>query len=271
MNIEKVSTVFFSPTETTRMVVRAVAHGITSNVVHELDITLLKSPPSRQYSVKEDLLIIGAPVYAGRIPGLATQRLKNLRGNKTPVIAITVYGNRAYDDALLELCDCCTGQGFKVIGAGAFVGKHSFSSLVHPIAHDRPDEKDLLLAETFGKQIRQTLRNTESVEHLQTPAIPGQSPYKPEMHPSGAAGGTDPALCIHCGQCNAHCPAHTIRMTGDGPVTNPDNCIWCTACVKNCPTGARRIVLPKIGEIADRLYNTCHTRREPEWFLASTS
>lgn len=252
------------------MVVQAVARGIAQSPVKELDITLSVSPPDRQYSGNDDLLIIGAPVYAGRIPGLATRRLKNLRGNKTPAIAITVYGNRAYDDALLELCNCCTHQGFKVIGAGAFVGQHSFSSLDHPIAHDRPDEKDILLAETFGRQVGRLLRNTESAEHLQAPPIPGQHPYKPEMQPVGAAGGTDPALCIHCGQCSTHCPAHNIRMTGEIPVTDPDNCIWCTACVRHCPTGARRIVLPKIGEIAERLYNTCQTRKEPEWVLAST-
>jgi ferredoxin len=271
VNLQHVHSVFFSPTETTRMVVQAVARGIAQSPVKELDITLNVSPPGRQYSGNDDLLIIGAPVYAGRIPGLATRRLKNLRGNKTPAIAITVFGNRAYDDALLELCDCCTHQGFKVIGAGAFVGKHSFSSLDHPIAHDRPDAKDILLAETFGRQVGKLLRDIESAEQLQTLPIPGQRPYKPEMQPAGAAGGTDPALCIHCGQCSVHCPAHNIRMTGGTPVTDPDNCIWCTACARKCPTGARRIVLPKINEIAERLYNNCQTRNEPEWFLASAS
>lgn len=269
MNLQSVHSVFFSPTETTRMVVQAVARGIAQNIVKELDITLRTLPPDRPFSAKEDLFVIGAPVYAGRIPGPAIRRLNDLRGNKTPAIVITVYGNRAYDDALLELCDCCTHQGFKIIGAGAFVGKHSFSSLDQPIAHDRPDAKDILMAETFGRQIRQMLRHTESADHLQTPQIPGQRPYKPEMKPAGAAGGTDPALCIHCGQCSAHCPSHNIRMTGGLPVTDPDNCIWCTACIRNCPSGARRIVLPKIGEIAGRLYDTCQIRKEPEWFLAS--
>ena len=268
VNIRKVHAVFFSPTETTRMVVQAVARGITQNPVPVLDITLQTSPPGQLFSC-ENLLVIGAPVYAGRIPGLATRRLKNLQGDRTPVIAITVFGNRAYDDALLELCDQCTAQGFSVIGAGAFVGQHSFSSLEHPVAHDRPDEKDLLLAETFGGQIRQMIQSTGSAEHLRTPQIPGRRPYKPGMQHSGAAGGTDPAVCKQCGQCSAHCPAQTIYMNSGLPVTDPDNCLWCTACIRHCPTGARKIMEPKISEIARRLHSTCQTRREPEWFLAS--
>jgi ferredoxin len=269
VNLQNIHSVFFSPTETTRMVVQAVVRGITKTPACEQDITLHTFPPGRQLFDKDELLIIGAPVYAGRIPGLATRRLKRLHGNRTPVIAITVFGNRAYDDALLELCDQCTAQGFSVIGAGAFVGQHSFSSLEHPIAHDRPDEKDLLLAETFGGQIRQMLRNAGSAEHLQSPQIPGQRPYKPGMQHSCAAGGTDPEICKQCGQCALHCPAQIIHMNGGTPVTDQDNCLWCTACVRHCPTGARKIMEPKISEIANRLYSTCKPRKEPEWFLAS--
>lgn len=269
MNIQKVHSVFFSPTETTRMVVQAVARGITERPVPVLDITLQTSPDRRFFNC-ENLLVIGAPVYAGRIPGLATRRLKNLQGDRTPVIAITVFGNRAYDDALFELCDQCSSQGFLVIGAGAFIGRHSFSSLEHPVAHDRPDAKDISLAKTFGRQIGQLLRDTESAEQLQSPQIPGQRPGNPETPRSCAAGGTDPDLCKQCGQCSAHCPARIIHMNGGIPVTDPDNCIWCTACIRHCPTGARRITEPKIREIAKRLHSTCQTRKEPEWFLASS-
>ncbi len=251
------------------MVVRAVAHGIFQDKVQELDITLPADPPNHPFADHNELLVIGAPVYAGRIPGLALRRLKNLRGSQTPVVAITVYGNRAYDDALLELCDHCKNQGFNVIGAGAFIGKHSFSSLDHPIAHDRPDEKDIRLAETFGGQIRHLLQTIESIDQLKNPQVPGRRPYKQEMKPSGAAGKTDPKLCLHCGQCILHCPAQTIHMSGGNPVTDPDNCIWCAACVQHCPTGARKITQPKINEIAERLHETCRTRREPEWFLAA--
>lgn len=268
VNIQNVHSVFFSPTETTRMVVQAVARGITENPVPMLDITLQTSPDRRLFS-REQLLVIGAPVYAGRIPGLAIRRLQNFTGDRTPVIAITVFGNRAYDDALLELCDQCTAQGFSVIGAGAFVGQHSFSSLEHPVAHDRPDAKDILLAEMFGRQIGKLLRDMESSESLQSPQIPGRRPYKPGIQHSCAAGGTDPELCKQCGQCSAHCPAQIIHMNGGIPVTDPDNCLWCTACIRHCPSGARRITEPGISEIARRLHSTCQTRKEPEWFLAS--
>jgi ferredoxin len=97
--------------------------------------------------------------------------------------------------------------------------------------------------------------------------IPDNRPYKPEMKPSGAAAESDPALCMQCGQCLAHCPSNAIRLDKGVPLTDPDRCIWCAACVKNCPSGARRITLPKICDIAERLHKTCQTRKEPELFF----
>jgi ferredoxin len=179
-----------------------------------------------------------------------------------------VYGNRAYDDALLELSDLCTKQGFRVIGAGAFIGKHSFSSPDHPIAANRPDEQDIRQAEQFGRQINSLLSQTDAIDSFTLPKIPGNRPYKPEMTPVGAAAATDPAHCTGCGQCAAHCPAGAIHIQNGTVSTNSDLCIWCAACVQACPNGARTVTLPKIHEIAERLYKTCQTRREPEWFPA---
>ncbi|MDK2963580.1 MAG: hypothetical protein PWQ29_974 [Verrucomicrobiota bacterium] len=269
MDIQQICSVFFSPTETTRMVVRAVARGTTQNTAKELDITLHEESLDGLPFGPNDLLVIGLPAYAGRIPGLATRRMEKLRGAQTPAVAITVYGNRAYDDALLELSDLCTNQGFKVIGAGAFIGKHSFSSIDHPIAHDRPDKNDIRLAEMFGQQIRAILSHAESATHFKLPHIPGNRPYSPGIQSFGAAGETDLSRCTQCGHCVAHCPSHAIRMTEKTSITDPDRCIWCTACVRNCLVGARKIALPEIDEIAARLYNTCQIREEPEWFLAS--
>ncbi|MGE4489999.1 MAG: 4Fe-4S dicluster domain-containing protein [Kiritimatiellales bacterium] len=269
MNIQHIHSVFFSPTHTTQRIVQAITRGTGMPDVMEHDITMKEPAPEMDRLDQKDLLIVGLPVYAGRIPGLAIRRLKNLKGRQTPAVAVTVYGNRAYDDALIELCDLCDSSSFKIIGAGAFIGQHSFSSLKNPIAHDRPDEKDIRLAETFGRQVRRLLQSSDPVKPLQLSMVPGSHSYRPGMNPSGAAGDSDPAQCIQCGQCIEHCPAHAIRMENGAPETDPDNCIWCAACVQNCPTGARQITQPKIGEISERLSASCRERREPEWFLAS--
>jgi hypothetical protein len=52
---------------------------------------------------------------------------------------LVTYGNRHYDDALLELADMAEAQGFAVKGAAALVGRHTFGQ----IQSDRPDSNDL--------------------------------------------------------------------------------------------------------------------------------
>jgi ferredoxin/flavodoxin len=267
MNSHQVHSIFFSSTGATRTVIRAVGDGTQCAIRKEWDITRPGCPAKTTFG-SDDLVVIGMPVYAGRLPRLAVERLKEMKGDNTPAVAVVVYGNRAYDDALLELSDFCTEQGFRIIGAGAFIGKHSFSSPDKPIAADRPDEQDIRLAEQFGQQVKDLLSQPGTLDRLNLSAIPGNRPYKPEMQPVGAASSTDPTKCTGCGQCASRCPAGAIQMQNGTVVTNSDLCIWCTACVQACPTGARKVTLPKIQEVAERLYKTCQTRREPEWFLA---
>jgi ferredoxin len=260
MNKKPVHSVFFSPTGTTRSVVQAICQGTGKDSGIEID---LQTPVGGQlFFAVDDPVVIGMPVYGGRLPRLAVERFATVQGSETPAIAVVVYGNRAYDDALLELCDLCATQGFKVTGAAAFVGKHSFSSTEFPIAVGRPDRADIRNAELFGNQCI----NGRPLPDINK--IPGTRPYKPAMNPAGAAADSNPATCIRCGQCVAHCPANALRMNEGALLTDPNACIWCTACVQACPTGARTITLPKIHEIAERLYKTCQPRKEPEWFLA---
>ncbi|MBN2686266.1 MAG: 4Fe-4S dicluster domain-containing protein [Pontiellaceae bacterium] len=209
-----------------------------------------------------DLAVVGMPVYAGRLPAPAVKRFASISGNNTPVLAVVVYGNRAYDDALLELCDLCVAQGFRVVGAAAFIGEHSFSMEDFPIAAARPDASDLQKAEALGR----LLAGVNKTLDLNT--IPGNRPYKDPMTPVGAAASSHAAACQRCGACVAACPVEAIRSTDALPETDEEACIWCAACVRACPSGARTITLPKVREIAARLHQSCQERREPEWFTA---
>ena len=116
MNIENVHLVYFSATYTTRKVVRAVAARLPGTVV-EHDITALEPPDDVALSDRGDLMVVGVPVYAGRVPVMAADALLRFRGRGTPAIAVCVYGNRAYDDALVELCDLLGDGGFGVVAA----------------------------------------------------------------------------------------------------------------------------------------------------------
>ena len=268
MNIKNVHYVFFSPTGTTQAAIRAVGNGTGRTAGQMLDITV-GAPEGAIPFTKEDLVIVGMPVYSGRLPGLAVERFRAIGGKNTPVVPIVVYGNRAYDDALVELSDLCAAQGLHTVAAGAFIGEHSFSTVEFPIAVDRPDGEDLQYAEQFGSRITQLLDTCESVAQLALPELPGNRPYKSAMQPVPVATCTDPQACTQCGKCVACCPTQGIRMTDAGPVTEADSCIWCMACVRNCPTNARLVSLPKINDIAQRLHGACKERRKPESFLAS--
>lgn len=79
---------------------------------------------------------------------------KNLKGSNTLAIIAAVYGNRHYDDALLQMKDILTERGFCVIAAGAFIAEHS----VFPsVATRRPDEGDKAAMKKFAAKCCQLL------------------------------------------------------------------------------------------------------------------
>ena len=260
--------VLFSPTGTTRATIRAVGYGTGRELGQTVDITLGDPPEPIQFA-QDDLVLVGMPVYGNRLPCLAVERFRTIGGEGTPVVAIVVYGNRAYGDALVELCDLCVAQGFNTVAAGAFLGEHSYSTNALPIAPGRPDQEDILLGEEFGARIEKLLEGCESAARLDLGDLPGNRPYKPAMQLAGVAADTDPEACTRCGKCIECCPTQGTRMAEPVPVTEEDNCIWCLACVRNCPANARRVSLPRINDMSQWLHNACKERREPECFLAT--
>ena len=255
--------VYFSPTGTTATVVNAVTKAMDPECETHIDLTQTMSAKSVQFD-KSDLLVIGMPVYGGRLPALAVERFQQLRGWNTPVVIIAVYGNRAYEDALTELYDCCSVQGFTVVAAGAFIGQHSFSTAAYPIAVSRPDQQDLQEAAAFGRTVLKQILQQCNLHKLTS--IPGNRPYKTvEFRPMMAVE-TNEVTCSQCGACATHCPVPCISMDAGLPQTDAERCLWCMACVQHCPTGARCAAADTIGPIAQRLYTACQTRRNPACF-----
>lgn len=115
----KVTTLYFSATYTTKRVVEAVAAGISDEVV-TYDITN-DTNTATVVVPHDEVLVVGVPVYAGRVPAMAVERLQRFKGNGTPAVVVAVYGNRHYDDAVLELHDIMTSCGFRTVAAGAFI------------------------------------------------------------------------------------------------------------------------------------------------------
>ena len=234
MQITRVKLVYYSPTGTSEKTVKAIQKGIDL----PYDIIDLTQPDSelKQHNLKPtDLAIIAAPVYNGRIAPIAAGRIQKLKGENTPAILVAVYGNRAFEDALLEMQNITESNGFKPIGAAAFIGEHSFDAPDTPIATGRPDQEDIKKAIELGATIKNRLTEIDEPSEL---TLPGNHPYREGAKTGGRNPETDPETCILCGMCARVCPTGCVTVS-DTVETETDNCTACAACVKNCPTGAR--------------------------------
>ena len=251
--------VFFSPTHTSEKIARGIAEGIGMGRRIETDLTT--DDGTTPIEIKDALTVVAVPVYGGRVPVVAIQRLNRLKGVNAPAILTVVYGNRDYEDALIELRDTMTGLDFSPITAGAFIGEHSFSRPDLPIAEGRPDEADLQKAVLFGRKSLEKLQQSSPIKPLY---VKGNHPYKPLMANEPAAPVCN-ENCYACGECIGVCPTHAIGFSAekDRIVTDVKRCIKCCACVKVCPNGARIFETP----FAKILHEKFNTRKEPELFF----
>lgn len=271
MNIEKLRLLYFSPTQTTKKVLNAIAAGLKPESVIHIDLTLPDSifskEPGKKISIDDGLTIIGAPVYAGRVPPEAAGRIRQFKADGTPTVLVVLYGNREFEDALRELKDLAVEAGFRPIAGGAFIGEHSFADSKFPIARRRPDHKDIEKCSEFGALIREKVQIVDSIDSIPIPDFPGNFPYRDPTLLKDICPETLEDLCTRCETCVSVCPTAAIALE-DKVLTESGNCIVCCACVKNCPTGARVMKDPKILGIAEWLWKNYSKRKEPEMFLS---
>lgn len=266
MKLVSVKLVYFSPTGTTKKILEGISEGLDIKNIEHISMTHPDAETKPVENFTDELVIIGAPVYAGRLPSDAVNRFKRLKAEKTPAVIVVVYGNRDYEDALLELNDLSKTQGFIPVSGGAFIGEHSFSDSNTPIAADRPDTKDMEKAKAFGAEIAKKVVGLQTCNDIKKFDIPGNFPYKKGMPSMPGAPITLADLCIICGTCVDVCPKAAITMSGNVE-TDPDLCIHCCACVKECPTNARVMELPFVKNISKWLHENCSERKEPEVFI----
>ena len=201
---------------------------------------------------RDEVVIMGAPVYAGRIPAVARERLAGLSADGATCLVVVTYGNRHYDDALLELADWAEEHGFRVMGAAALVGRHTYGE----IQTDRPDENDLAADRKFAVRALSRGENAPAVE------VPGNRPYR-----DGGTGGMFRPLtsdaCIRCGLCVKKCPMHAIA---DDCRTISDACISCFRCIRNCPKGAKNMDVEAYRNFVVAFTEKLKARRENEYY-----
>jgi ferredoxin len=266
MEIQSLNLVYFSPTGTTKAIIRAISRGLNQSSVKFIDITTPNARKQSLQTCENDLLIVGVPVYMGRVPSLLSEWLHSIKAVNTPAVCVVVYGNRVYDDALLELRNILTECGCKPIACAAYIGEHSFSSSETPTAEGRPDAIDLQHAELFGNKINETLMSVSSVDQIPDIKIPGNNPYggiTDLWSVDFIAVGNE---CTQCGICAEGCPVGAIDSLNSNLI-DIEKCITCCACIKNCPQKARTMKPGPVKDAAIRLNTLYRERKEPVLFI----
>jgi len=245
---------FFSPTGGTKKAGKIFCEGIAKNV-KSLNLGLrdreLEQPES-------ELVVIAAPVFGGRIPAIVAEKLNKLNGKGKKAVTLVVYGNRAYEDALLELNNVVEKIGFQVIASAALVAQHS---IVAEVGAGRPDKQDKGSILAFADKVLNKIEN--GIESQVK--VPGNIPYKDEM--SMPVTPISLPSCSQCGKCESVCPTGAIRLENGIVETSQESCILCMACVSACPEHAR-ILPPPLQEKMEQMLGTLKSvRRENEFFL----
>jgi ferredoxin len=265
MEIRRIKLIYFSPTGTSKKIMESIAEGLDVEIVEHIDLTLPEKSRQTIPPISDKLVILGAPVYGGRLPVDAIKRFKQIRASNTLAVIVVVYGNRDFEDALLELKNLAIELGLKPFAGGAFIGEHSFATKDVPIANGRPDSLDVQKAMEFGAQIKAKVAALPSPEALIDLEIPGRFPYEGGARAMAVSPVTKEDTCTVCGTCVSVCPTAAISI--DGRVaTTIELCIRCCACIKSCPTGARVWEDSMMGKIANWLNENCRTRKEPQIF-----
>lgn len=264
---------YFSATNTTKKVVTGIANNILANVGEETTVKIIDFtlPGVRKDAVsfsKDDMVIVGVPVIAGRVPNVLLKYLNSIQGNDALAIAIVVYGNRNYDDALIELKDILESNGFKVIAAGAFIGEHSFSNT---LAQNRPDEKDMAIVSDFAQQIYNKITTQDELLPV---TVKGSTPYRYYYKPKDKNGNpvdirkVTPKTnsdCIDCKLCVNVCPMGSINADNVSKLNGI--CIKCCACIKKCPVQAKYFDDENFLRHKHELEIEFADRKEPELFI----
>jgi ferredoxin len=216
-------------------------------------------------------VVFGTPVYAGRTPNVLLKYLETTEGNGAAAVPVVVYGNRDYDDALIELRDILDRAGLCAIAAAAFVGEHSFSDV---LAKGRPDAADMALVRAFAERVADKARRLPNAA-AQTVAVNGSpNPYRGYYQPRDRAGAPvdirkvkplTGVACIGCMTCAEVCPMGSVSRTAAAEITGI--CIKCGACVKKCPVRAKYYIEEGFLYHKRELEEGLTRRAEPEVFL----
>lgn len=252
----KLYKICFSPTGGTSQAADMLAKELAAEI-QSVDLTDSKVDFSDISLEADDVAVIAVPSYGGRVPQTAVERLSAIKGNGAKTILVCVYGNRAYEDTLVELKDTAKQAGFCIISAVAAIAEHS---IARQFASGRPDAQDEAQLHQFAEKIQAKLSSGDISE----PTIPGNCPYKK----AGGAGMVPKPTkdCVTCGLCAEKCPVQAIDAHNPKKVDGKA-CISCMRCVSVCPHAARKVNSVMLAAVNTMLKKVCSDRKECELYI----
>lgn len=270
----KLYTICFSPTGGTKKAADIISRAwdkengcqeaCEKNVI---DLSLTEEDYSKYCFTEEDVCLVAAPSFGGRVPAPVVERLKKMEGRGARAILMAVYGNRAFEDTLLELEDTLLEAGFSCVAAVAAVAEHS---IMHQFGQGRPDEEDVKELAGFAEKIKQRLSEKESAQagpetkKDRIRELPGNRPYREYNGvPFKPEGGNS---CTRCGLCAKQCPADAIPLEDPSSV-DKEKCISCMRCVSVCPRHARDLNKLVLFAASQKMKKACSDRKKNELFM----
>lgn len=274
MKINQVIAVYYSATGNTREVVLRIGKQLAQALGVPFGECCYTSPESREkhYSFSsEDLVLFATPVYAGRVPNKMLPFVEGgFTGGDALAVPMVIFGNRNFDNGLIELRNLLEANGFHTIAAAAIATSHVFSDAIAP---GRPDEADWEILTHFASQVALKVQSlTELPEIIQ---VPGDNPPLKYYTPLGVDGKPTVFLkakpqtiaewCDGCQICVEACPMAAI--SAEDPTQVPGTCIKCQACIKVCPTKAKYFDDEAFLSHVKMLEQNYTVRKEPQVFI----
>lgn len=260
MEILKSKSIFFSPARKTGDITSLFVSSLGYDI-EKYNITSYKKRDTSVEFSSNDLAVFAYPVYGGRVPEIMVKQLDKMKADNTPAVIIAVYGNRAYEDALLEMQNLAKDKGFIVIAAAAFIANHS---IMTEVAVNRPDDKDKEKIKDFAAAVKEKIKKIEDIKNIEHLQLPGDYPYRKyngiPLKPTGDS------KCTACGACVQNCPVNAI-VAENPRKTDKTKCITCMGCAAICPQDARHLnkILHFLSEIPFK--KKYGARKEPDIFV----
>jgi len=253
LNFKKLSKIYFSPSGSTGKIVNEIAKNFQMDMEN---YDLLSFDSNKNFD--DELVVIGMPVFDGRIPEIARKRLENMKGNNTKAIVVLNYGNIDYGDALLELTELLKENNFNIVGICTTVSQHS---LFNEVGSNRPDSYDLKMINEFSHKIIEKLESGVENELF----VSGQKPFVGYTNHNYTVD-CDENLCIECNDCFYTCPEEAIPE--ENPMTtNMNDCTRCSTCISVCPENARSFGGDFYESQKDYAISNFTDRKDAEFYL----